>query len=83
MDVHGIHTHLHGAAQTCGTEGEVVGKAELNLLVIVFDGKQLGPLCLGQLVGGEPTVVVVEIIGHGIDFLSVNLETVGTRDADA
>ena len=65
MDVHGVHTHLHGAAQTCGAEGEVVGKAELDLLVIVLDGEKFSLLRVGELVGIEPAVVVVEIVGHG------------------
>ena len=64
MDIHGVHTHLHGAAQTSGAEGEVVGEAELDLFVIVLDGEEFSFLYVGELVGVEPAVVVVEIVGH-------------------
>ena len=64
VNVHGVHTGLHIAAQACRAKGEVRGKAQTDFTVVVGNGAQLSLLCLGKLVALQPTLVILHVLFH-------------------
>ena len=63
MDIHAVQTDTHGAAQTGGTEGQLLEEAALDLLLVAADGLQLGFLFSGQGGAGQPLFISFKI-GH-------------------
>jgi lipid-binding SYLF domain-containing protein len=63
VDIHAVSPHPHGAPKAGGAKLQLGEEAGLDLLLIIFDGLQLGFLLSGQGGTGKPGFIRITV-GH-------------------